>query len=131
MAHSFLAVGDRIERIYDIDLLVLVHLLLRHAEASGNEQPELIESLRKTAKTRGLGVIDVELDWIVAEPSRKSHFLGLLDALDRELDQTGEVYPAAQLRKGWLARGVTINNDYKTALIRSAVSKARTLVKQT
>ena len=130
MGHSYLAVGDRLERIYDIDLLVLVHLLLRHAEASGNEHPDLIESLRKTIKTRGVGVVDVNLNWIVADPSRKSHFLSLLDAVDRELDQLGDAYPVALLRKGWLARGVRINSDYKTATIRTAVSKARDLVKQ-
>ena len=130
MAHSYLRVGDGIERIHDIDLLILVHLLVRHAEASGSEQPELIESLRKTANTRGLGVIDLKLNWIVADLSRKAYFLGLLDAVDQELDQMGETYPVALLKKGWLTRGVSFSNDYKTALIRSAVSKARNLVKQ-
>jgi hypothetical protein len=130
MAHSYLAVGDRLERIYDIDLLVLVHLLLRHAEASGNEHPKLIESLRKTAKTQGPGVVDVELNWIIADPSRKSHLLSLLDAIDRELDQVGEAYPPELLRQGWPFRGVIIKNDFKTARIRSVVLTARNLVKQ-
>src|SRR5262245_6789687 len=114
MAHSFLAVGDRIERIYDMDLLVLVHLLLRHAEASG-EHPDLIESFRNTLKMYGPGVVDLPLDAIIADPSRKSHLVNLLDAVDREVDQVGELYPVALLKKGWLTRGVRFNNDYTTA----------------
>ena len=93
MGTSYLVVRDRLESIYDMDLLVLVHLLLRHAEASGNEHPELIESLRETLKTQGPGVVDLKLEWIVADPSRKSHFLGLLDAVDTEVDGLGGADP--------------------------------------
>jgi hypothetical protein len=130
MASSYLAVGDRIKLIDDGELLVFVHLLLRHAEASGRHgRSDLIESLQNTLNTYGAGVIDLPLDATVADPSRKSHFLGLLDAMDRELDQIGEAYPLALLKKGWLTRGVRFNNDYKTVRIRSAVSTVRDLVK--
>lgn len=130
MASSYVAVGDRLELIDDVELLVLVHLLLRHAEASGEHQHAgLIESLRNTLKMYGPGVIDLPLGAIVADPSRKSQFLGLLDAVDGELDQMGVAYPVALLKKGWLTRGVRLNNDHKTALIRSAVSTMRDLLK--
>ena|ERR1044071_1977364 len=130
MASSYLAVGDRIKLIDDVDLLVLVHLLLRHAEASADVADSgLSELLRNTLKMYGPGVIDLPLDAIVADPSRKAHFLSLLDAVDNELDGMGQAYPVGLLKNGWLTRGVRLNNDYQTAPIRSAVSTARDLLK--
>jgi hypothetical protein len=113
----------------DVSLLVLLHLMLRHAEASGkHEHSELVESWRNTLTTYGPGVIDLQLDAIVSDPSRRSYFLGLLDEVEAELDQVGDVYPGALIKKGWLTRGV-IMADYKTAGVHSAVTTLRDLLR--
>jgi hypothetical protein len=132
MATSIQAVHNRFQSFNDLDLLVVLHLMIRKAEALCEGQPgqlEVVNHWRRVCETYGPGTIDLQLDAVVLDRSLKQFLLRVLSEIETELDVSGEVYAARLIKDGWRTPGVAVS-DYNTALLRSTTKNLRTLVEQ-
>ncbi len=132
MATSYQIVGDRAQHFNDLDLLVVLHLMIRDADAlreSQFQKLELVNYWRHVCETYGPGTIDLRLNALASDQSLKTFFLRLLEAVNSDSEAIGETYPAKLLMKEWLTPGVTVY-EYKTELIRSTVENLRKLLEQ-
>lgn len=131
MATSIQIVGNRSETFNDLDLLVLLHLMIRSAEANSGDKGirrKLAERFASVCEGYGPGTIDLQLDVLLSDQTLKSEFLRILSETESHIESVGETYPAQLLRDKWRTAGVKIG-DYKTNLIRTVAEKVRTLLR--
>jgi hypothetical protein len=130
MATSIQTFADRSTFLNDLDLLVLLHILIKVLqEKTGRKEEEerLISWSTDICEGYGPGTIDLQLDDFAQDRKLTLAFLEALTCVEKRVRSVGASYPSRELITGWLTDGV-IPSDYDPQLILDALAELRDLI---
>ncbi len=132
MATSVQIVGQQSKVLSDLDLLVLIRMMFDDVRADLDR----FSSLQAvTVRWDGCctqyapGTVELELESIASNATKKAEFLKLLAGLVHKLDSLGPTLAAAEMNRRWGVRGVKFH-DYETSRLILAAEEIRQLVEQ-
>jgi len=130
MAHSSQEFAGRNKSFNDVDLLVLLHLMMRNVKGVVDDpqvEQRLTSEWREVFEIYGPGLITLGLDELAENETMKQAYLRVLRATEEHLDTIGPVYPKAQLQTGWRVPHIRLT-DYPTDDLRAVIRGLRELL---